>query len=183
MTPLSHTETSHGHLSADLSTETNTDSCNALKKSTPSTALFPGSATDPPSNRDSATPKASSSHFPMTLVMVHFYHYDTSTDTGNVVVASSAVLEDYLKIMDLVQQAYDLRQRITPQATSEVSVVMVDMSFMSWKVLKDAIEFAHTRNLRIEESGGKRKGKEKEGFQPSLENLQELDLVAEWFNM
>lgn len=115
--------------------------------------------------------------------MMHFYHYDTSADAGNVVVASSAVLEDYPKIMDLVQQAYDLRQRITPQATSEVSVVMVDMSFMSWEVLKTAIEFAHTRNLRIEESGGKGKGKEKEGFQPSLENLQELDLVAEWFNM
>lgn len=100
---------------------------------------------------------------------VHFYHYNTSTASGNVLVTSTSALEGYPKIMNMVVQAKSLQDRLFGQSKSPNSEILVNISFLPWHSFKVAMEYAHNKVLKVRV----------EGKTPDDDDLTELLSVSE----
>lgn len=81
--------------------------------------------------------------------IVHFYHYNTPTASGNVLVASTSAMAGYPKIMNMIVQAKALQDRHFGQSKSPDSEILVNISFLPWRAFKVAMEYAHNRVLKV----------------------------------
>ncbi|KAF9373211.1 hypothetical protein CPC16_001961 [Podila verticillata] len=83
------------------------------------------------------------------VAIVHFYHYNSPTASGNVLVASSSALTGYPKIMNMIVQAKALQDCLFGQSKSPDSEILVNISFLPWRSFKVAMEYAHNRVLKV----------------------------------
>ncbi|KFH72959.1 hypothetical protein MVEG_00184 [Podila verticillata NRRL 6337] len=81
--------------------------------------------------------------------IVHFYHYNSPTASGNVLVASTSALMGYPKIMNMIVQAKALQDCLFGQSKSPDSEILVNISFLPWRSFKVAMEYAHNRVLKV----------------------------------
>lgn len=94
--------------------------------------FFHPSPTDPFDSQTAPTSTESASTLlPGLPALVHFYHYDSLTGSGNVIVATGDSLESHPRIMEMVNEAHALRLKMTARRSPSrcEPIILVDMTF------------------------------------------------------